>query len=585
MMNNDKKLNLNDIPRVWNILPDSKKLKAVYLLSFMALGMLLEMLSIGLILPVLTVLTDVSLIEEYPHIHSYLMKIGNPSQTVLLVIAICLLVVIYIVKNSYLAFLAWVQSKFIYDTQAEMATSLFSKYLSQPYTFHLQRNSAELINNLQVELNLFITYVLSPGLLLIAEILVIFGLMTLLFYFEPFGSLVVISFFFLIGILYRMITIKRIKKWGEVRHKEEGLRMKYAQEGLAGIKDTKLYGLEKFFLKRYQDKSILSLDMSQKNMFIHNLTRLWLELLAILGIAILFFSMLYQGKTIHEIIPIIGLFAAVSFRLMPSMSRVVTSFNYLNFGNALIKLMENELKATTNQNVVDEKINKYSFHSDIALKDIEFIYPGCEDNAIKNITIHIPKGKMVGFIGESGSGKSTLADIITGLISPTKGLLLIDGKNIESNIRSWQKNIGYVPQSVYLTDDTLRNNIAFGIPEHEIDDASILRCINVAQLNTTVNNLALGPETILGERGVKLSGGQRQRVALARSLYHEPDVLVLDEATSALDNDTEKDVMNAIEQLHGKKTIIIIAHRLSTIQSCDIVYEFKSGKLINIKNK
>ncbi len=575
------KLKFRDINKVWGLLPEKKKPIAIGLLLLMVIGMLLEMIGVGLILPIMAVIADPDAASQYPIVKSILQSFGNPSHETLMIGSMLFLLVIYGVKNVYLTLLAWQQSRFVFETQADMAKNLFSRYLHQPYTFHLQRNSADLINNLQVELNLFMHYMLNPGILLIAESLVILGLLGLLLYFEPIGAITVFLVFFIAGGVYQWLTKRRIISWGKQRQHHEALRMKHAQQGIGAIKDVKVYGKEAFFSTGYAGHTEQSLKMHQRNSFVQNLTRLWLEMLLIGGLCLLFVGMVYQGKTINEIVPILALFGAVSFRLMPSVNRIVSSINLLRFGTAITDIIYREFETSLAYPKQAES-KPLVFEHEICLEKIAYSYPLADYKALSNINLNIQKGQLVGFIGESGSGKSTLIDIIMGLLMPDEGQIKVDGQPITiENLRSWQRMIGYVPQSIYLTDDTLRRNIAFGIKDDEINDTSVVRAIKAAQLESLVNELSEGLETLLGERGVRLSGGQIQRIGIARALYHDPEVLILDEATSALDNETETQVMDAVFQLQGKKTLLIIAHRLTTIKSADLVVEIKNGIVLN----
>lgn len=578
------KLKLSDIKAVWSLLPAKKKPKAVSLMLWMIVGMVLEMLSVGLILPVIVALMDSELAGNYPVIVDFLNKLNNPSPPVLLMGAMLLLVGVYSFKNIYLAALAWKQSKFVFDTQTDLAESLFSRYLNYPYTFHMQRNSAELINNLQVELNLFIVYTLSPGMLLIAESLVVLGLASLLLYFEPVGAVAVFGAFLLVGGIFQQLTRKKVSAWGKQRQLHEELRMKHAQQGLGAVKDVKLYGKEEFFLSQYAEHTMKSLRMNQRNSFMHSLARLWLEVLAIAGLSLLLAIMIAQGKPMSSVLPVLGLFAAVSFRLMPSISRIMGGIHQLRFGVAVIELMKKELCSNLQQSGKKNEQSPIIFNREISLQNISYTYPMTKRLVLNDISLTIKKGEMVGFIGESGSGKSTVVDIILGLLAPKRGDVLVDSVNIGENTRAWQNMIGYVPQSIYLTDDTLRRNIAFGLVDKDIDSKAVARAIETAQLTEFVERSLEGVDTILGERGARLSGGQLQRIGIARALYHDPEILVLDEATSALDVETEKNVMQAITALHGAKTIVIVAHRLSTLDNCDKIFKLDEGVLVKGRN-
>jgi ABC-type multidrug transport system fused ATPase/permease subunit len=309
------------------------------------------------------------------------------------------------------------------------------------------------------------------------------------------------------------------------------------------------------------------------------LPRLWLELLGVAGLATLVLTMMAQGRDLATIVPTLGLFAVAAFRLMPSINRVLIAAQALRYCRPAIDTLHEELKLAA----PDPRLPGGAasiFRQDICLSAVSFSYAPNMAPAIDSLSICIEKGESVGFIGPSGSGKSTLVDIIMGLLTPTSGFVAVDGRDVQQNLRAWQDQIGYVPQSIYLTDDTLRRNIAFGLANDQIDDAAVARAVKAAQLEEFIGSLPNGIATRVGERGVRLSGGQRQRIGIARALYHDPGVLVLDEATSALDTATEKDVMSAVTALQGTKTILIVAHRTSTVERCDRLYRLVQGRVV-----
>jgi ABC-type multidrug transport system fused ATPase/permease subunit len=324
--------------------------------------------------------------------------------------------------------------------------------------------------------------------------------------------------------------------------------------------------------------------MLQLQAALQQFPRLWLELLAIGGLALLVTSMLAQGRDMVSIVPTLGLFAVAAFRLMPSVNRVLAAVQSLRYAHVVIDTLYEEFKLDVPEPVANQANGVThpvsAFKAEIHLSILGYTYPNATLPAISDISITIQKGQSAGFIGPSGAGKSTLIDVILGLLPPSSGQVLVDGQDIGKNLRAWQDQIGYVPQMIYLTDDTLRRNVAFGLPDGQIDDTAVRRAIRDAQLEEFVASLPDGIESKVGERGVRLSGGQRQRIGIARALYHNPSVLVLDEATSALDSETEVDVMQAITALKGNKTILIVAHRLSTVKNCDQLYQLEHGKLV-----
>ena len=365
---------------------------------------------------------------------------------------------------------------------------------------------------------------------------------------------------------------------GEIRQHHDGLRLLHLQQALGGSKDVKLLGRDAEFINRYKIHTNARVGAVQLSGTMQQLPRLWLELIAIGAFALLVITILVQGGGIGEIIPKMGLFAVAAFRLIPSINRILAATQTLKYCSPVIDVLQKELELPYD-NEIKSVATSESFKNNLELKNISYTYPSSITPTIKNISLTIKQGTSVGLIGKSGSGKSTLIDILLGLLTPNSGVIAADGIDIEQNMRGWQNQIGYVPQSIYLTDDSLRKNIAFGLPAEEIDEEAVRKAISAAQLTEFVDLLPEGLDTIVGERGVRLSGGQRQRIGIARALYHNPTVLVLDEATSALDTATEKGVMEAVNALQGSKTIIIVAHRLSTIEKCDDVYNLLNGTI------
>lgn len=541
--------------------------------------MLLETLGVGMVIPVLAFLSQDNPIERYPQLQPALSLIGNPTGHELIVGVMLAMVLLYTIKALFLAFINWRQARFVFRLQANLAQRLFTGYLHQPYAFHLQRNSSQLIQTITSETAQFARGAMLPGMLLLTEALVLVGICTLLLVIEPLGALVVMTILAFAGGAFYRFSKKRSVLWGEARQHHEQNSLQHLQQGLGGAKEVKLLGREESFISRFSVHSAGSARVWERQITLQVLPRLWLELLAVISLATLVLTLLWRGVPMVEMIPTLGLFAAAAFRLMPSFNRVLTALQNLRFALPVTTRLVDELSLFVNpQSVVSE--GRFTFETEIRLNNIAYSYPQAADYALTDLTVSIPYGYSVGIIGSSGAGKSTLIDVFLGLLTPSSGEILVDGVNIQSNLREWMSQIGYVPQTIYLTDDTLRNNIAFGVPPDEIDETSVLKAIHAAQLEDFISTLPEGLDTLVGERGVRLSGGQRQRIGIARALYQDPPILVLDEATSALDMKTERGVMDAVNALHGKKTIVIVAHRLSTLADCDKIIRLENGRLI-----
>lgn len=570
------------LSRILSLLTQVEKRKAWFLLLLMLVGMLLETMSIGLVVPLIGLMMQDDIAIKYPAISPVLAYFNNPSQTEMILAAMATLIIIYLIKSAFLAFSIWKQTSFAYKLQGRISEQLFNLYLRQPYTFHLHKNSADLIRNATSEVTLF-TLVINALLLLITEMMVLIGIAAILIYIEPIGAVVVVSVLVVAGLFFNRFTRNRVLRWGKARQHHDGLRIQHLQQGLGGVKEVKLYGRENDFLQQFSLHNYESARTNGNQVMIQQFPRLGLEFLAIFGLAMLVFIMTFNDVELATIVPTLGLFAAAAFRLMPSANRLLGALQTLRFHSPVIDILSKELKdyaasVDTATSPISDEIKK--FEHTIEFKQVSYTYTGASIKALDNVSLTITKGETVGIIGASGSGKSTLIDILLGLLYAPQGAVEIDGIKLGDDAKVWQSQIGYVPQSIYLTDDSLKSNVAFGLPKDRIDDASVLRAIAAAQLTGFINLLPDGIETIVGERGIRLSGGQRQRIGIARALYHNPEVLVLDEATSALDSETEHDVMQAIYALHKTKTIIIIAHRLSTVEKCDKLFQLESGKLV-----
>jgi ABC-type multidrug transport system fused ATPase/permease subunit len=562
--------------KIHSILTPDERKSAVALLGLTVIGMVLEMLGIGLVIPAIVLLTQHDLAASYPQLRPVLHTLGSPTQAQLVIGGMLGLVTVNVVRAAFLAFMAWRQTKFAYDLQAAISQRLFTIYLRQPYTFLLQRNSAELIRNVIAEVNQLTANAILPAMLTITEGLVLLGMATLLLVVEPVGAVVVVLVMGTAAWAFHRSTRARLTRWGVARQYHEGRRLQHLQQGLGSAKDVKLLGREDDFLAQYRVHNLQSSRVGQFQMTLVQLPRLWLELLAVIGLATLVLTMLAQGRDMARIVPALGLFAAAAFRLMPSVNRVLGAVQSLRYGGPAINTLHTELQLAAPQ-PARRGATTFAFQTQIQLMKVSYAYPGTIAPALDSLSIVIRKGELIGFVGPSGSGKSTLADVVLGLLTPTAGQVIVDGQDIQQNLRAWQDQIGYVPQSIYLTDDTLRRNVAFGLANEHIDDAAVRRAIQAAQLDEFVSGLPDGLDTTVGERGVRLSGGQRQRIGVARALYHDPAVLVLDEATSALDTVTERGVMEAVTALQGSKTILVVAHRLSTVEHCGRLYRLERG--------
>jgi ABC-type multidrug transport system fused ATPase/permease subunit len=572
---------MNTISMLWVLLDFDQRKRAILLLILMFFGMVLEALSLGLIIPVLGILANPNDAVNYMFMERFF-KVDSINAINLVIGMMILLVTLYFFKVFFLAFLSWYQARFVFDIESRLSSQLYSGYLQQSYMFHMQHNSALLVRNVITSVGQLAASVMS-GSILLTELFILVGVLGLLILIEPIGAIAVTGIIFLFGFAYHRLTRQHISSWGRARQYHEGQRLKSLQQGFGGVREIKLSGQECSLIADYENHNLANAHVGKCQAVITALPRLWLELLFLIAIFCLIIAMIGQGRSLAEIIPILGVFVAAAFRLMPSANKIINAIQNLNFNLPVIHELYKE-KALFDKSKVfflkKKECDYLQFNKEISVENVSFIYPDQINPILTNISFKIRKGEMIGFMGVSGSGKSTLINLLLGLLEPTSGRVLVDGIKISDHLSTWYKMIGYVPQNVFLLDDTLIRNIAFGLPDSEINEIDIINALKEAQLLDFVDSLPDGLETKVGERGVRLSGGQAQRIGIARALYHKTQVLVFDEATSALDAETEMAIISTISSLSKDRTILIITHRLSTVVSCNKIYKVTANGLI-----
>jgi len=567
---------------LWDLLLPQERSQSALLLVLMFVAMVLEILSIGLVFPLLSAILDPSFVvsfQEYAHKY-YNFSDFNPN--IFLIGVVVGFFIVYCFKTAILAFIIKRQMIFVYSLQANLSIRLFKSYLERDYSFHIQKNSSELIRNTISEVTLFAQNGVLQLIILIAEITVLIGVICFLMAVDP---LITVGATIIIGSItcgFYYLMKSRIYIWGKQRHVHEGLRIQHVQQGLGGIKDIKILGREDEFVSKFGYHTNESAKVGQLAHTLQQYPRLFLELIGVFIIVVFMIIVVSKGLDLNEILPMLAVFFAAALRIIPSANRIVSAMQVAKFVLPVVRTIHAELFGFIDTGRVSvEQSDMLNFQQDIVLNDISFKYPGSDDYTLRNLNLTINRGDSIGFVGSSGAGKSTIIDLILGLLPPDQGTIYVDNTNIQKHLKEWQSFIGYVPQSIYLSDESLRCNIAYGIPEGDIDELAVTRAIDLAQLTEFVKSLPDGVYSPVGERGVRMSGGQLQRLGIARALYHDPRILVLDEATSALDTTTEAGVMDAIRAMKGSKTVIIVAHRFSTVEHCDMIFELQDGHIID----
>lgn len=564
------------------VLNRKQKIQAVGVFLLILVGTILELVGVSVVLPFVNIITTPDSFMNNRYVLLFCNMFNIKEARVLLFWIAIALIVVYIVKNIYICVMNNVLYAYIYNNQRKLAYEIFDCCLKQPYLFFVSNNSAEMIRTIACDVGMFYGSILAV-LQLFTEISVCGLLLIVLIYMDKSITIGIAIMMVIFVFTYMKLIKQRIFDLSE-RAREDQVKMtSWIQQAFGGIKEIKILGREKFFIDSYDENFGSYSEASRKFVVYSVVPKPLLEALCVSGLMGVIAIKLYRGVDLTYFIPTLAVFAIAAFRILPSVGRIAQYINNISYNSISVDIVYR------NKMIVDElekrgdisasEMEEFEMQQGIFVRNVCFKYPERNEVILNNVSIDIPKNKSVAFIGPSGAGKTTLADVILGVLAPESGHILADDIDVYKNIKAWNKHLGYIPQTIFLTEASIKENIAFGIPKDEIDEERIWEVLEDAQLKEFVLSLEDGLETQVGERGTKISGGQRQRVGIARALYTNPDVLVLDEATSALDTETETAVMEAIDGLSGKKTIIIIAHRLSTIRNCDIVYEVSGGSV------
>ena len=584
---------MNSIFKLYSILTRKNKIGSIIFFLLLVFTTIFELLSIGLIFPAITILLGSDLPDKLNFIHNALENFSDYTEINYVTLGILVLIFVFFLKNIFLLYYNWWKNGYSNEVQIQLAQKLFLTYLRQPYTFHLQRNSSNLVRNLVNEIS-SVQKAFQAILELIFEVIVLMGIFTLLFITDPKSVLIVLLTLSSVVLIFYSLTYNRIKLWGNSRVVASKKYFQNISQAIGSLRDIILTGRENNFLySHYYQKKLLN-KIQQKFNIITIAPKFLFEFLAVFTIMSLTIFFIAEGKSYETILPLIGLFAVAGYRLMPSVNKIIAATQSIRFRSPSINIIYKEIHIKNlNDTPIDNNFfipieissdqsenYKNIFNDEIKIENLHYNYAGTKIKTLKNINLIIKKKQSIGIFGPSGSGKSTLVSLILGLLAPTAGTIKIDNKELSNQLKPWQRNIGYVPQSVYLIDDTIAQNIAFGISKNKINDRMLERAIESAQLKDFISSLEEGLQTKVGENGVRLSGGQAQRIGIARALYNDPSVVVFDEATSSLDHETEKDLMKDINILKKEKTLIIITHRLSTVVNCDNVIKINSGEIV-----
>ncbi len=576
---------MKDIFKKFNKVLNKKQKSRVVVLIFMILiGAVLETLGVSMIYPLIETVMMPEVFEQNAMIVWICNVLGYTTAEQFVTFMLLALIFIFIFKNLYLLLLYYVQHSFITNSQYRISRDLLKVYLNRPYEFYLNASTGDIMRTVYSD-STGIFNLLLQCMQFITEFMVAIFLGTYLLIIDPVMTIVMGILLVGITLLSSAFLKPRISRIGEESRQQQSKMYKTIMQSINSVKDVKVYAKEDAFLGIYRKYGKRYYNLARDHEVLSSVPRLAIEAFSLSGVLAYMAVMMKLGQNVQTMVPQLSAFAVAAVRLLPSASRINTylaNIAYyrptLDYVYANVELPKNVDERAAEAKAVTET-DKLKFHDCIKVEQLYYKYPNTDKYIFENARMQVPYGKSVGIMGPSGAGKTTVVDIMLGLLRVESGTITCDGVNVLEHYGQWLANIGYISQTINMVDDTIRANIAFGVDVDDIDDARVWQVLEEAQLADFVRNLPNGINTVIGERGVRISGGQRQRVGIARALYHDPEILILDEATSALDNDTEAAIMEAIENFHGRKTMLIIAHRLKTIENCDIIYKVENGKI------
>ncbi|MCM1088655.1 MAG: ABC transporter ATP-binding protein/permease [Muribaculaceae bacterium] len=571
------------------VLLDQKQKRKMLLLIFMMLiGAILETLGVGMIMPVMNVVLEENAVEKHVYLQwmCQVFHIDNTRDLTILVMSA--LIGIFAVKNVFLFFQQKMQLKFVYTNQFATSRRMMINFMQRPYEYYLNADTAVIQRNITSDVNNMYGLILSL-LQLISESIVFVFLVAISLVSDIWMSITVTVLLVVALLVIKCILKPIMRKAGEENQEYYSGLYKWIDQSVMGIKEIKIACRENYFINEYSKCGAGYVGAVQRYNLYNATPRLLIETVAIAGMILYMMIQLLQGMAVIDIVPQLTLLALVAMRLIPCANRINNHLTSIAYFEPFFMGVNDNLQEEIQDASIDydaetylkkDNVEKMEIKEKIELKDITYKYPNTNVYIFDHADMEIPIGKSIGIVGSSGSGKTTVVDILLGLLRLQGGEILADGIEVREHYKEWLKNIGYIPQMIFMIDSSIRKNVAFGCADEDIDDNKVWEALKEAQLDEFVRGLPEGLDTSIGERGIRISGGQRQRIGIARALFEDPEVLVLDEATSALDNDTEAAIMESINRLHGRKTLIIIAHRLQTIEKCDMVYRIKDGKAV-----
>lgn len=569
--------------KLYSLLNSRTRRNLGLLLFGMIISGFLEVIGIGIMPVFIQLIVDPSKLNNAPVIGDRY-AFETLSQRLIFIYGSMAVILVILIKNALVFFFKYIQIRFSFGIQKEFGRRLFRAYLNAPYLFHVKLNSANALNRLSAEIKIVVNQLIITALTLVSDAIMTLMICATLFITHASLTGILFSVFIVSAMLFFRFIKNKTNLYGRENQRHRGELLKVINRALGGLKDARIMKREKSLFRMY-NKSIMAIAKTASfNELVNRSIKPFFEVMVILSIIIITVVLLSAEQGIEAVLPILTLFAMAALKLMPTVNQILATLQKINYNKFAFYPVYEDLKRLEEINEYDYEKNtkevKNPLTKSIKIEGLSFQYPESDEYVLRDINLEIKKGEAIGFVGGSGAGKSTLIDIIIGLINPTSGTISVDQKSIYDDLTGWQLNIGYIPQSIFLADDTVKANIAFCLDE--VDEKRLKEVIKAAHVDVFMDSLQDGLDTVVGENGARLSGGQRQRIGIARAIYNNPDVLVMDEATSALDNISERIVVQAMDKMKGERTILMIAHRLSTVKNCDRIVVMEHGKIVAI---
>ena len=576
---------MNSIIKSLNISNQHSRYSLYFIIFLMLVNSILELLSIVLIIPIIGLVLDSNFSLNHPNVYLILDNLSNfflnfietKKEKKIIYLTLLIFLTLMIFRFIFAIFFTWVVGKFKYELNINLSRKVFNKYLNKPYNYFLNRNSANLIRNSTNEVSLFSSLV-EQILTMLTDLILVSTLLIFLLIYDFKSTIIIFTLISFVAIIFLLFTKKKIIKYGIDRQVFNGKAFQYAKESFGGIKEIIILNRKSYFSKKFINTINVLSNVIWKRKILQVLPKFILELFIIFTFVLYFIFSLYFDKPNEKIIEALSIYLLSAIRAIPGVNRVVVGVQNLKFNKPVVELFKTDLNLENDNNYINlSKKNglDFSFKNKIEIKNLSFSYESSKNKVIENLNLEINKGEFVGFKGKSGAGKSTLIDLMVGILKPQSGKILADDVNINELNEIWRNKIGYVPQNVFLIDDTIKKNICLGLDEDEIDPIKLNNAINLSELDDFIKKLPKGLDSEIGENGLQISGGQKQRIGIARALYLNPELIILDESLNAVDLETENKIIKSIKKVAGSKTIILVSHRQSTLDNCNIIYQLE----------